>query len=173
MPQKGQIFTADKYQDAIVVLSDGNFWLGKGLGARGQIRGEICFNTSLTGYQEIMTDPSYAGQIICFTFPHIGNTGCNREDDESRDVFCQGIVMRGPIITSSNFRTSLSFEQWLIEREVTGIEGVDTRALTRNIRDKGPRGALIYYFHEGRGSPSMNWWQRPGSVPPSWEGSWP
>ena len=88
-------------------------------------------------------------QIICFTFPHIGNTGCNTEDEESDAVFCRGLVLREPITRSSSFRSSISFDKWLEERQVTGLSGVDTRALTCNIRNKGPRSALIYYANPG------------------------
>ena len=146
---KKRAFTANKFQDAILVLSDGDFWLGKGLGALGQKKGEICFNVSMTGYQEIMMDPSYAEQIICFTFPHIGNTGCNTEDEESHAVFCQGLVVNEPITPPSNFRSTIPFDKWLEERQVTGLSGVDTRSLTCNIRNKGPRSALLYYATPG------------------------
>ena len=149
MLKRKKIFTASKYQDAIIILSDGHFWVGKGVGITGQTMGEVCFNTSMTGHQEIMMDPSYAGQIITFTFPHIGNVGCNAVDEESRAIFCKGLVSRAPITAPSNFRASQSFEQWLVEKGIVGICGVDTRALTRNIRDQGPRSALIYYGQQG------------------------
>lgn len=142
-------FTANKFQDAVLVLSDGDFWPGKGIGIRGQVKGEICFNVSMTGYQEIMTDPSYAEQIITFTFPHIGNTGCNSTDEESRAIFCKGLVIRNHPTLPSNFRSTMSFEQWLEKKQVTGLCGVDTRELTRNVINKGPRSALLYYGELG------------------------
>lgn len=142
-------FVADEYRDAVLVLSDGEFWEGKGLGVSGEARGEVCFNVSMTGYQEILTDPSYAGQIINFTFPHIGNVGCNREDMESEKVYCQGVVMREPVTIASNFRSTTSLEDWLVHHQVTAISGVDTRALARSIRNKGARSGLIYYASKG------------------------
>ena len=142
-------FTTNEYLNAVLVLSDGDFWPGRGVGVKGKTKGEICFNVSMTGYQEIMTDPSYAGQIINFTFPHIGNVGCNTEDLESPHVFCKGLVLREPITAPSNFRSSESFEDWLITHQVIGISGIDTRALTRNVKEKGPRSAMIYFGEPG------------------------
>lgn len=145
----GMSFTANKYLDAVLVLSDGDFWMGKGVGIRGETKGEICFNVSMTGHQEIMTDPSYAGQIINFTFPHIGNVGANREDLESQQIYCKGLVLREPVTRPSNCRSSGHFEDWLVENQVVGLSGVDTRALTRNVRETGPREALIYFGEQG------------------------
>ena len=143
-------FTANEFVDAVLVLSDGDAWPGKGLGLPGQkTKGEICFNVSMTGYQEIMTDPSYAGQIITFTFPHIGNVGQNVDDLESRKIFCKGLVLREPITLPSNYRSQGDFETWLRDNHITGLSEVDTRALARNIREKGPRSALIYYGQRG------------------------
>ena len=142
-------FVANKYEDAVLVLSDGEFWEGKGIGVPGEVRGEICFNVSMTGYQEIMTDPSYAGQIINFTFPHIGNVGCNEKDMESEKIYCRGMVVRESLTAPSNFRSTISLEDWLVEHGVTALSGVDTRALARSIRHKGARSALIYYAKEG------------------------
>jgi carbamoyl-phosphate synthase small subunit len=105
--------------------------------------GELCFNTAITGYQEIMTDPSYAGQIITFTFPHIGNVGANVEDVESASPFALGCVMREPITDASNFRSGMGFDSWLASNNLIGISGIDTRALTRLIRSLGAPTALI------------------------------
>jgi carbamoyl-phosphate synthase small subunit len=127
---------------AVLVLEDGSVFQGRGLGAFGQALGEVCFNTSMTGYQEILTDPSYAGQIITFTFPHIGNVGTNDEDVESRPPTCRGLVLREDITPPANWRARSSLEQWLTHRNLIGIAGVDTRRLVSRIRDRGlPRGA--------------------------------
>ncbi len=128
---------------AVIVLADGTAVWGKGIGAETQATGEICFNTSMTGYQEIMTDPSYAGQIITFTFPHIGNTGANGEDIESINPAARGLVVREDITSPSNWRSSKHLDEWLKSHNLPGICGIDTRALTRLIRDKGaPNGVL-------------------------------
>lgn len=111
----------------------------------GEAVGEICFNTGLTGYQEILTDPSYAGQIITFTFPHIGNVGTNDEDVESRQAFAKGLVMREDITTPSNFRSAYHLNEWLKTQRLIGICGVDTRALTRHIRTRGAQVAAIVH----------------------------
>jgi carbamoyl-phosphate synthase small subunit len=138
--------TCPPHADAALVLADGTVFFGKGIGKKGQsVAGELCFNTSITGYQEILTDPSYAGQIITFTFPHIGNVGTNGEDIESKTASARGLVTREPITPPSNFRSQGDFNAWLAEREITGISGVDTRALTRKIRLGGPQNAVIYY----------------------------
>ena len=130
---------------AVLVLEDGTVFRGKGLGAFGQALGEVCFNTSMTGYQEILTDPSYAGQIITFTFPHIGNVGTNDEDIESRPPTCRGLVLREDITPSANWRSRGSLDQWLNDRNLIGIAGVDTRRLVSRIRDRGaPKGCLAF-----------------------------
>jgi carbamoyl-phosphate synthase small subunit len=121
-------------------------FFGRGIGALGIISGELCFNTGMTGYQETLTDPSYCDQIITFTFPHIGNVGANAEDAESRAVFASGLIVREPITQASNFRTEEDFSDWLIRNRVTGISGVDTRRLTRLIRDKGVQNAAIGFY---------------------------
>ena len=151
MSKPGQfpILTARDDLDAVMVLADGYFGVGKGIGVRGQARGELCFNVAMTGYQETLMDPSYAGQIIVFTFPHIGNVGCNSADEESRRVFCQGLVVRQRISAPANFRSQVSFEQWLVDSKVVGISGVDTRALTHKIRRAGAQSALIHYGQPG------------------------
>ena len=128
---------------AALVLADGSVFWGRGLGAAGAVAGEVCFNTSMTGYQEILTDPSYAGQIITFTFPHIGNVGANDEDTESITPAALGLVLRTDISEPSNHRAQHHLDDWLKTRGLVGICGVDTRRLTRLIRDGGaPSGAL-------------------------------
>ena len=130
---------------AALVLADGTLFWGRGLGAAGQAVGEVCFNTSLTGYQEIITDPSYAGQIITFTFPHIGNTGTNPEDLETVTPAVRGVVLRGDVTEPSNWRNAQHLDGWLRGQGLAGIAGVDTRALTRRIRDLGaPQGAICH-----------------------------
>jgi carbamoyl-phosphate synthase small subunit len=128
---------------AALILADGSVFWGMGAGAQGHKVGELCFNTAITGYQEIMTDPSYAGQIITFTFPHIGNVGANVEDVESASPFALGCVMREPITDASNFRSGMGFDSWLASNNLIGISGIDTRALTRLIRSLGAPTALI------------------------------
>lgn len=136
--------------NAALALADGGVFFGKGIGkptanADDAAIGEICFNTSMTGYQEILTDPSYTGQIITFTFPHIGNTGVNEEDVESGSAGACGLILRAPITQPSNFRSTQHFNDWLIARNVTGISGVDTRSLTRHIRMNGAQNAGIIF----------------------------
>jgi carbamoyl-phosphate synthase small subunit len=129
--------------NAALVLDDGSVWWGRGIGATGTALGEVCFNTAMTGYQEIMTDPSYAGQIITFTFPHIGNVGANREDIETVTPAARGLVLRADITSAANYRAVQHFDAWLKSYGLVGIAGVDTRRLTRRIRDKGaPNGAI-------------------------------
>lgn len=131
--------------DAALVLEDGTAFWGKGCGAQGVAIGEVCFNTSITGYQEIISDPSYAGQIITFTFPHIGNVGVNDEDSESVTPAARGCILRAPITEPSNWRAAGHLDAWLKRHNLVAISGVDTRRLTRRIRDHGaPRGALIH-----------------------------
>ncbi|MBL8660792.1 MAG: glutamine-hydrolyzing carbamoyl-phosphate synthase small subunit [Rhodospirillales bacterium] len=131
--------------NAALVLEDGATFWGQGIGATGVAIGEICFNTSITGYQEIMTDPSYAGQIVTFTFPHIGNVGVNREDIESVAPAARGCILRAPITEPANWRAAGHFAAWLTSNDRVGITGVDTRRLTRRIRDGGaPKGVLIH-----------------------------
>lgn len=131
--------------NAALVLEDGLVFWGRGAGAVGVAIGEVCFNTSYTGYQEILTDPSYAGQIITFTFPHIGNVGVNPEDVESITPAVRGCVMRQPISSPSNWRARGDLDAWLKKHGLVALTGVDTRRLTRRIRDGGaPRGTLIH-----------------------------
>jgi carbamoyl-phosphate synthase small subunit len=128
-----------------VVLADGSVLWGRGIGAGGSAVGEVVFNTSMTGYQEILTDPSYAGQIITFTFPHIGNVGTNREDIESAVPAARGAILRTDITTPSNWRAAQHLDHWLVSHGVCGVTGIDTRALTRRIRWLGaPNGTIVH-----------------------------
>jgi carbamoyl-phosphate synthase small subunit len=135
---------------AALILADGSVFWGMGAGAQGHKVGELCFNTAITGYQEIMTDPSYAGQIITFTFPHIGNVGANVEDVESISPFALGCVMREPITDASNYRSGMSYDAWLASNNLIGISGIDTRALTRLIRNQGAPTAVIAHSSNGQ-----------------------
>ncbi len=138
---------------ARLVLADGSVIDGVGLGATGTATGEVCFNTAMTGYQEILTDPSYAGQIITFTFPHIGNVGVNEEDIETVNMAAasgvRGIVLHAPITEPSNYRATRHFDMWLKARGIVGICGVDTRALTALIRDRGMPNAVLAHDPAG------------------------
>ena len=130
---------------ALLVLADGTVLKGHGLGAETKAVGEVCFNTSMTGYQEIMTDPSYAGQIINFTFPHIGNVGANGEDIETLNPAARGCVLATNITQPSSWRAAQSFDAWLKAHNLPAIAGIDTRRLTRRIRDRGaPNGVLAH-----------------------------
>ncbi len=139
-----------KPHNAMLLLADGSVFYGYGIGSEGMADGEICFNTAMTGYQEILTDPSYTGQIITFTFPHIGNTGTNSEDIESLHAGANGLVIREPITQASNYRAEEGLNAWLEERGITGICGIDTRALTRKIRLQGAQNVLIVHSGEGK-----------------------
>lgn len=131
--------------NAVLVLAGGQVFWGFGVGGEGEALGEVCFNTSLTGYQEIMTDPSYAGQIITFTFPHIGNVGTNKEDIETARPAARGLILREDITQASNWRSSQHFDAWLKAHNITGICGLDTRALTHFIRDnEAPNGMIAF-----------------------------
>ena len=133
----------------VLVLSDGHVVWGRGFGAVGEAVGEVCFNTSMTGYQEVMTDPSYAGQIVTFTFPHIGNVGVNEEDIESKVDGAVGCVVREDVTLPSNFRSREGFDTWLADQGKIGLAGVDTRALTRRIRMSGAPNAVIAHDPKG------------------------
>ncbi|MGV3650191.1 MAG: glutamine-hydrolyzing carbamoyl-phosphate synthase small subunit [Devosia sp.] len=142
---------------ALLILADGTRLEGQGLGAVGHAAGEVCFNTAMTGYQEILTDPSYAGQIITFTFPHIGNVGANDEDIETVNMASlsgvRGCVLRADITNPSNWRAVEKLDAWLKKRNIIGIAGIDTRALTARIRENGmPNGVIAHspdgYFDE-------------------------
>lgn len=134
----------------ILVLADGSVFKGRGLGAEDATVGELCFNTAMTGYQEIATDPSYAGQIITFTFPHIGNIGINMQDVEARKPAVRGIVLREAITTPSNWRASGHLEDWLERNNLVGLSGLDTRALTIRIRDSGAPNAVVAHSRSGQ-----------------------
>jgi len=134
----------------VLVLSDGHVAFGRGFGAVGSAVGEVCFNTAMTGYQEVMTDPSYAGQIVTFTFPHIGNVGVNDEDLEAQVDGAVGCVVREDVTEPSNFRSRGRFEDWLKAKGKIGLAGIDTRALTRRIRLSGAPNAVIAHDPEGR-----------------------
>ena len=133
----------------LLLLADGTAIWGRGFGAAGAKAGEVCFNTSITGYQEILTDPSYAGQIITFTFPHIGNVGANPEDIEADVPHALGCIVRQDVTNPSSFRSAQHFSQWLAANNQIGISGVDTRALTRRIREAGAPNAVIAHAPDG------------------------
>ncbi|WP_315835098.1 glutamine-hydrolyzing carbamoyl-phosphate synthase small subunit [Bradyrhizobium prioriisuperbiae] len=139
---------------ALLVLADGTVLEGFGLGAEGSAVGEVCFNTAMTGYEEILTDPSYAGQIITFTFPHIGNVGTNDEDIEALNMAAtpgaRGVILRSSITDPSNYRAAKHLDQWLKARGIIGLSGIDTRALTALIRGKGMPNAVIAHAPDGR-----------------------
>jgi carbamoyl-phosphate synthase small subunit len=146
---------------ALLILKDGTRLEGRGIGAIGHAAGEVCFNTAMTGYQEILTDPSYAGQIVTFTFPHIGNVGTNDEDIETVNMAAlsgvRGVVLKADITNPANYRAAEKLDAWLKKRNIVGITGIDTRALTAHIRENGmPDGVIAHapdgYFDE----PSMN-----------------
>jgi carbamoyl-phosphate synthase small subunit len=133
----------------VLVLASGEVIWGRGFGAEGQAVGEVCFNTAMTGYQEVMTDPSYAGQIINFTFPHIGNVGTNTEDVEALNPHALGAIVRQDVTGPSNFRSTQHFDAWMKANGRIGISGVDTRALTRLIRIAGAPNAVIAHSASG------------------------
>ena len=140
---KNKIAIKSKFPSAILVLDNKTIFRGIGLGYRGEATGEVCFNTSLTGYQEIISDPSYAGQIINFTFPHIGNVGTNNEDIESDKIWTRGVIFNSEITNPSNYRSLKNLDEWLKKNKIVGITGLDTRSLTNFIRDKGaPKGTI-------------------------------
>ena len=131
---------------AILVLQNGKFFKGIGLGYQGTSTGEVCFNTSITGYQEIISDPSYADQIINFTFPHVGNVGTNKEDHESDKIWTKGVIINTEITNPSNYRSLKHLDEWLRKNKIIGITGIDTRSLTNIIRDKGaPKGTISFF----------------------------
>ena len=135
---------------AVLMLADGTPFWGRGVGAVGTGLGEVCFNTSMTGYQEILTDPSYAGQIITFTFPHIGNVGTNEEDIETTSPFVKGLILRADITQPSNWRAVQPLQSWLEANHICGIAGIDTRRLTRLIRTKGAPTGIIHHAPDGQ-----------------------
>jgi carbamoyl-phosphate synthase small subunit len=139
---------------AVLVMADGTVIEGFGFGAPGKAVGEVCFNTAMTGYQEILTDPSYAAQIVTFTFPHIGNVGVNDEDVETVELDrvsgALGVIVQAPVTAPSNFRAEKGLDAWLKARGMIGLYGVDTRALTALIREKGMPNAVIAYAPDGK-----------------------
>jgi carbamoyl-phosphate synthase small subunit len=142
------IFYPSFYQaqkNAALVFADGTCFYGYGIGKKSVTRGEICFNTAITGYQEILTDPSYSGQIINFTFPHIGNIGTNFQDIESNMVRACGLIIREPITSASSYRAQENFNNWLEKNNLTGISGVDTRKITKLVRANGAKTVAIIY----------------------------
>ena len=134
----------------ILVLENKKVFKGIGIGYQGVATGEVCFNTSLTGYQEIISDPSYAGQIINFTFPHIGNVGTNHEDHESDKIWTRGVILNSEITNPSNYRSFSHLDYWLKKNKIIGITGLDTRNLTNFIRDKGAPKGTICYSNKGK-----------------------
>jgi carbamoyl-phosphate synthase small subunit len=145
---------AEQTATALLVLADGTVLEGYGLGATGHAVGEVCFNTAMTGYEEILTDPSYAGQIITFTFPHIGNVGTNEEDIETVNMAAtpgaRGVILRTAITEPSSWRNKLHLDGWLKRRGIVGLAGIDTRALTSLIRQKGMPNAVIAHSPDGK-----------------------
>ena len=145
---------AEPEATALLVLADGTVLEGFGLGATGHAVGEVCFNTAMTGYEEILTDPSYAGQIITFTFPHVGNVGTNEEDIESVNMAARpgacGVILHSSITSPSNYRATRHLNDWLKARGIIGLAGIDTRALTALIREKGMPNAVIAHEPSGK-----------------------
>ncbi len=145
---------ADTLKTARLVLADGTVISGYGLGATGSAPGEVCFNTAMTGYQEILTDPSYTGQIVTFTFPHIGNVGTNADDSEASNPAARsgvrGCILRAPVTAPSSYRDTGDLHDWLTKRGIIAITGVDTRALTAMIREKGALNAVIAHEPSGK-----------------------
>jgi len=130
-------------QRAVLALEDGSLFYGQSIGATGETTGEVVFNTSMTGYQEILTDPSYANQIVTLTFPHIGNTGCNSVDEESARPMAAGLIVRDASMLHSNWRSEESLNEYLLRHGIVAIAGIDTRRLTRILREKGTQGGCV------------------------------
>ena len=142
-------FTLTHSPTAVLALASGDVFYGQGIGHIGSAVGEVCFNTAITGYQEILTDPSYAAQIVCFTFPHIGNTGTTVDDEEASspraEVAARGAIMRAQVTPASNWRSDTELGDWLSSRKIIGLSGIDTRALTAHIRENGmPNGVIAH-----------------------------
>ncbi len=159
-PSKARAPSRPKFGDwdiprvtGVLVLADGTVLEGFGLGAEGDAVGEVCFNTAMTGYQEVLTDPSYAGQIVTFTFPHIGNVGTNDEDIETLNLAgagAVGCVVKAPVTEPANYRSNRPFDKWLKARGIVGLSGIDTRALTATIREKGMPNGVIAHHARGK-----------------------
>jgi len=152
----------------VMVFADGRTVWGQGFGAEAQAVGELCFNTAMTGYQEVMTDPSYAKQVIAFTFPHIGNVGANDEDIEALEAHALGCLVRDPVTAPSNYRAGEDFASWMRKRGRIGISGVDTRALTKLVREEGPPTVAI--AHSARGEFDLEKLQKMAADWPGLEG---
>jgi carbamoyl-phosphate synthase small subunit len=154
MPTQPRPYWDDPEPTALLVLADGTVLEGFGFGATGHAVGEVCFNTAMTGYEEILTDPSYAGQIITFTFPHIGNVGTNEDDIETVNLAAtpgaRGVILHSAITAPSNYRATRHLEQWLKSRGIIGLAGIDTRALTALIRKRGMPNGVIAHEPSGR-----------------------
>ena len=144
--------TPDADLNAALVLADGTVFRGQGFGRRGAAVGEVVFNTAMTGYQEILSDPSYAGQLITFTFPHIGNVGTNDEDVEAGTCHARGLVLRAPVTEPANYRALKHLGRWLDEQGLVGIGGIDTRRLTRHLRQHGAQPAALGFDPDGKAS---------------------
>jgi carbamoyl-phosphate synthase small subunit len=142
------------------VLDDGSVHWGMGFGAHGTCVAEICFNTGMTGYQETLTDPSYAAQVICFTFPHIGNVGTNPDDMEAATPAARGLLVKQDLSEPANYRATLHLNEWLKRHNIPGLGGLDTRALTARIRDGGPPNGVLSFPADGA-STSRPCWPRP------------
>lgn len=142
--------TAPEGATGVLVLANGDIAWGRGFGAEGEAVGEVCFHTAMTGYQEVMTDPSFAGQIITFTFPHIGNVGANPEDIEANDPHALGIIVREDVTAPSNFRSVERLDEWMKRHDRIGLSGIDTRALTRRIRTGGAPNGVISHRADGQ-----------------------
>jgi carbamoyl-phosphate synthase small subunit len=152
----------------VIVFADGRTIWGRGFGAEGEAVGELCFNTAMTGYQEVMTDPSYARQVIAFTFPHIGNVGANDEDIEAADAHALGCLVREVVTEPSNYRANSGFAEWMRKYDRIGIAGVDTRALTHLVRREGP--PTIAFAHRADGQFDLEALQRKAADWPGLEG---
>ncbi len=135
--------TTERSRPALLALEDGSLFRGRAIGADGETSGEVVFNTAMTGYQEILTDPSYARQIVTLTYPHIGNTGINTEDEESDRIWAAGLVIRDLPLLASNFRSGSNLQDYLMSRGIVGIADIDTRRLTRILREKGAQNGCI------------------------------
>ena len=138
------------FSTGILIFEDGTKFFGTGIGHEGSAVGEVCFNTSITGYQEIITDPSYSDQIINFTFPHIGNVGTNIEDNEADKAWAKGVVLNSNVTEPSNYRSIKKLDSWLKKRKIIGIVGLDTRVITNYIRDKGAPKGTIQFLKRGK-----------------------
>ena len=140
----------NNFSTGILVFEDGTSFSGSGIGYESNAVGEVCFNTSITGYQEIITDPSYSDQIINFTFPHVGNVGTNPEDNESDKAWVKGVIFNSNVTEPSNYRSIKKLDKWLKKRKIVGIVGLDTRVITNYIRDKGAPKGIIQFSRKGK-----------------------